>query len=127
MIQKDIKSFFKATISSLISAGFDLFLFYAICHYSKKWIIIFLATIISRCMSATINFIINKYWAFHSNGKTKKEAILFFILFICKMMLSAFFVSLLTFIKINQLFIKCFVDTLLFFISYLIQKKFIFR
>lgn len=127
VMQKDIFSFFKATISSLVSAGIDLLLFYAICQSSKEWFIILLATVISRCTSASVNFLINKYWTFKSDGKTKKEVIFFFILFVSKMILSAFFVWMLKFIKINQLIIKCFVDTILFFVSYFIQKKFIFN
>ena len=126
-MKKDLKSFFKASISSLISAGVDLLLFYVICQGTKELFIIFLGTICSRCMSATINFVINKLWAFESRGKTKKEAFFFFILFISKMILSASFVWLLSFIKMNQIIIKCFVDTILFFGSYFIQKQFVFK
>lgn len=127
MNSKNIKTFIKASISSMSSALIDLGLFTLISRSSKALIIITIATIVARVASATFNFIINKFWAFESKGSTKKEAILFFILFISKMLLSALLVWLFKFININQTFLKALVDIFLFFFSYIIQKRLIFK
>ena len=126
--KENIIKFIKAELSSNISAVVDLGLYYLISNNSNKFYIIMFATIIYRITYATINFIINKFWAFKSTGKTTKEALYFFILFIVKMLLSGLLVYLISkFIKLNNTIIKIFVDILLFFISYYIQNKYIFK
>ena len=61
---KDVVCFVKASISSLSNACVDFDMFFLIFHNRNQLIIIALATIISRCISATVNFIINKYRTF---------------------------------------------------------------
>lgn len=132
---KSLPVFVKCLISSLISAAIDLVLFYFInkaCIFfniSIKTSII-IATVISRITSTAVNFIINKLWAFKTSaeaGKTVAETIKFFILFILKMAASAGLVAALSSLPLNTTLTKCLVDSVLFFISFLIQKFFIFK
>ena len=126
--KENIIHFIKASISSIISACVDLGLFSLICHNNNAFLIIMIGTVVARVVSAIINFIINKYWAFQSKGRTTKEATLFFILFILKMLISSLLVWLLIKkIHLNKTIIKSIIDILLFFVSYIIQKKFIFN
>ena len=81
----------------------------------------------ARIASSIVNFIINKKWSFESKGSTTKEAIGFSILFVVKMLLSSSLVYLLSNIKINLTILKSFVDICLFFFSYLVQDKIIFK
>ena len=128
---KNILEFIKVLLSSNISGIMDLLVYTIIIFISgnsKELLIITFATITARIISTIINFIINKYWAFQSKGSTKREAFLFGLLFIIKMMLSALFVWLISkFIFINSTIIKIVVDCLLFFFSYIVQKTIIFR
>ena len=89
---------------------------------------IFVATLIARILSGIMNFIINRHFAFKVNGSgdTTKQLVLYFLLFVGKMFLSALMVSLLDFIPINLLIIKAFVDIGLFYFGYVIQNKYIF-
>ena len=124
--KSQIISFVKAAISSLLSAFVDLEVFYIICRSSKSLLLIIFATIIARISSGIINFLINKYWAFESTGKTKKEIIQFTILFIIKASLSVLLFWMFRNIKINQILLKAIIDFTLFFGSYIIQRNIIF-
>lgn len=124
--KSQIISFVKAAISSLLSAFVDLEVFYIICRSSKSLVLIIFATIIARISSGIINFLVNKYWAFESTGKTKKEIIQFTILFIIKASLSVLLFWMFRNIKINQILLKAIIDFTLFFGSYIIQRNIIF-
>lgn len=124
--KSQIISFVKAAISSLLSAFVDLEVFYIICRSSKSLLLIIFATIIARISSGIINFLVNKYWAFESTGKTKKEIIQFTILFIIKASLSVLLFWMFRNIKINQILLKAIIDFTLFFGSYIIQRNIIF-
>jgi putative flippase GtrA len=96
----------------------------------NKFFSIAISTVIARVASTTVNFVINKFWAFESRKKSAKEPIFFAILFVCKMAASAalvtLFRNLLLETPIPTIVIKICVDGTLFFVSYLVQKKFIF-
>lgn len=118
-----ISSLFSALVDSLIFQGFVYFL--PNLNFSEK-ISIVIGTIIARIISTAVNFLINKFWSFQSKKKSFKEALLFFLMFLGKMGISAALVAALSNIKIPPLIIKLAVDGLLFFVGYFIQKKFIF-
>lgn len=128
---KNLLEFIKVLLSSNISGIMDLLIYAIIIFISgnnNDFLIITFATITARVISTIINFVINKYWAFQSKGSTKREAFLFGLLFITKMMLSALFVWIISkFIFINSTIIKLVVDCLLFFFSFIVQKTIIFR
>ena len=88
---------------------------------------IFSATGIARVGSGIVNFLLNKYWSFNSKMPTGTELVRYFILFVVQMTVSAGLVSLIALLPIPTLLIKLVIDTLLFFISYRIQKNWVFR
>ncbi|MCR4674149.1 MAG: bifunctional glycosyltransferase family 2/GtrA family protein [Lachnospiraceae bacterium] len=114
-------------LSSLTSSGVDLLLFYLLTVFLQyphgKQIII--ATIIARVCSGVVNFEMNKHFSFKSKGKAHKEGARYFVLFVGQMMLSAGGVSIVSAVLPNP-FAKIIVDTLLFVLSYIIQKQWVF-
>lgn len=130
MKNKNIITFIKSSFSSMISALVDLIVFTILTKaFSREYFYIALSSIIARIISALINFIINKKLVFQSDGNEKKESFYFFILFVIKMLLSSFIVARISvlWVNINQTVIKCIVDFFLFFGSYVIQKRYIFK
>ncbi|MBR0374361.1 MAG: phosphodiester glycosidase family protein [Mogibacterium sp.] len=87
---------------------------------------ILLATVLARICSGTVNFLLNKYWSFESRQRTAREAARYLALFLTLMLLSAAGVSLLLHV-IPTALAKLLVDTVLFFASYTVQKRWVFR
>jgi putative flippase GtrA len=130
MSKDKIKIFFKTSISSIISAGVDLSVFYFLSTvFEREYFYVVLATVIARLFSGTVNFLINKFYAFQSTGRVKVELVSYTILFIIKMILSSLIVAYLstTFTETNETLIKIIVDVILFFASFYIQDKYIFN
>lgn len=130
MSKDKVKIFFKTSISSLVSAGVDLSVFYFLSTvFKREYFYVVLATVIARLFSGTVNFLINKFYAFQSTGKVKVELVSYTILFIIKMILSSLIVAYLstTFTGTNETLIKIIVDVVLFFSSFYIQDKYIFN
>ena len=118
----------KYSLSSLISAAADLTLF-TICTnlvFGAGSVGILASTVTARLMSGTMNFSINKFWVFESKKHSVNEILEYFALFCCQMMTSWLLVAALSSLPMNLTLIKTIVDTGLFFISYQIQKNFIF-
>ena len=118
----------KYSISSVLSAAADLSLFALLAHlaFGTTTSGIFFATVIARVTSGNINFMLNKYWVFQSKNYIGKEFPKYIALFLMQMLSSWALVSLFSKISMPILLIKIFVDIMLFLISYLIQKKYIF-
>lgn len=130
MSKDKIKVFFKTSVSSIISAGVDIFVFYILSiNFKREYFYIVLATIIARIISGTVNFLINKFYAFKTKGRVKVELVSYAILFVIKMILSSLIVAYLSteFTTISETNIKILVDVLLFFGSFYIQDKYIFN
>ncbi len=130
MSKDKLKVFFKTSISSIISAGVDIFVFYILSNnFKREYFYIVLATVIARIVSGTVNFIINKFYAFKTKGRVRIELVSYAILFVIKMILSSLIVAYLSteFITISETNIKILVDVLLFFGSFYIQDKYIFN
>lgn len=85
------------------------------------------ATVAARVISSAFNFAVNRKVVFQNRGKLTKQFIKYYLLCIIQMFLSAFLV-----IQVNRLWgisklvEKIIVDTILFFVSYHIQRVFIF-
>ncbi|MCR5451622.1 MAG: bifunctional glycosyltransferase family 2/GtrA family protein [Lachnospiraceae bacterium] len=88
--------------------------------------LIVFATVTARLASGTVNFIMNKVFAFQSRGNTFAEGVRYLILFMVQMALSAGGVSILSMV-IPVIWAKVVVDTTLFFISFVVQKRWVFR
>ena len=130
MSKDKVKIFLKTSISSIISAGVDLSVFYFLSTvFEREYFYVVLATVIARLFSGTVNFLINKFYAFQSTGRVKVELVSYTILFIIKMVLSSLIVAYLstTFTETNETLIKIIVDVILFFASFYIQDKYIFN
>lgn len=120
--------FIRFSVSSLISAAADLSLFTLFVHsfFGTASAGILAATIAARLTSGGLNFSLNKFWVFESKRRSASECILYLTLFCGQLLMSWLLVAGLRYLPLHLTFIKVFVDTGLFFISYAIQKNFIF-
>ncbi len=119
----------KYSLSSLFSAATDLSLFTVFVDlvFGTGSAGILAATVTARLLSGSVNFTVNKLWVFQSKRRSTEEVLKYFALFYCQMMMSSFLVSELSHLPLHLTFIKVIVDTTLFFVSYQIQKNFIFH
>lgn len=90
---------------------------------------IILATCIARIVSSFINFNINKNFVFKSHEKNNIILTKYYLLCILRTLMSAGLVVILynLFKIIDETIIKIIVEIFLYFISYRIQKKYIFK
>ena len=126
--------FLKFVTSSLTGSAVELLLFYGLCQVLPlpRVQMIYLATVISRVIAGTLNFLMNKFWSFGGKGggsgsvrSMGPQAVKYAILFVGKMLASAQLVSMMP-VAIPTVLSKAVVDTGIFFISYVIQKKWVF-
>ena len=117
----------KYAASSLTGAAVDILVFFLVIHFygPADSSLILAATVLSRFISGAVNFMMNKYWSFNSDGKLHGEAAGYGALFIIQMFISAFLVGKLSLV-IDSVIAKIIVDCTLFVISYNVQKKYIF-
>ena len=123
-------TFLRYVFSSLSSSILDLFLFTIFSKVLFKKIAnrIILATYLARAFSAIFNFCMNRNVVFKSDQKYAVAAVRYFALCIVQAMASAFLVSgIYTVLRIEEVLIKLVIDTALFFVSYQIQRRFIFK
>lgn len=131
---KIYKLIFKYSICSGLSSLIDLLGFWLLVsiftHFGKgNDISILLATIGARIISSLFNYIVNKSVVFHSKGIA--SFFKYVLLCIVQLLVSAGCVTVLSHLftsgsALKTLF-KLIVDTILFFISYNIQKKWVFK
>ena len=122
-------SFIKYTISSLSASIIDLGIFQLLITLLKGKVskYIWISTVGARIASSLYNYLVNKCIVFESNSSHKTTFLRYYILCIMQMMCSALGVSgLARVLPMKEVFIKIIVDTLLFCISYRIQRKYIF-
>lgn len=123
------KVFLKFCISSFGSALLDLGIFSLLSYFlqdrsSAYYILI--ATVCARIISGIFNFSLNR-WIFASKSKVTSSAPRYLILWFVQMMLSAFLVDgVVKYIWQSETPVKIIVDSILFFISYKIQQKWVF-
>ncbi|MGX8851939.1 phosphodiester glycosidase family protein [Amedibacillus sp. YH-ame10] len=128
---KIYRQIFKFVFSSALSFIIDISLFtllIAILPFSEKNLIIFFAVLISRAISSLVNFYTNKTIVFKSGANTGSSIVRYYLLCIAQIMVSSLLIMLLTvpLPKITVL-VKILVDTFLFFISYKIQRNWVFQ
>lgn len=126
------KTFISFVISGLLSSAIDLaiytilasFVFSSI-PYQKG---IFFSTIIARVVSSIFNYCMNKNKVFNSSENVPFSIIKYYSLAFVQMWCSSLLVSTLYgLLRVNSSIIKIFVDLILFFISYQIQRLFVFK
>lgn len=125
------KTLFKYILSSVSSCLLDLTIFGIMCHLLKHRnpvLYVAFSTAIARVISATYNYAINYKFVFKSRENVITAAFKYISLAIIQMSCSALFVTALVTLCPNdhELVFKVVVDTILFFISYVIQRRFIF-
>lgn len=128
---ENVKRLFKFSASSLSSCGIDLFLFAVFCRLLQDRVSAYIAvsTVLARVLSASYNYAMNYKVVFESNEKVGTSGAKYLILAVIQMTLSAALVSwgkrLLP--AAPEVLIKAVVDSLLFLISFVIQKRYVFK
>ena len=122
-----IKYVFSSLSSSLIDLGFFAFFSAILSSCSSEYRIGF-ATFFARVLSSFFNYFVNKNIVFGDKSKYKITLVKYYSLCIMQMVLSGLGVYGLNFIcRIPELISKVIVDTILFFVSYQIQRRIIFN
>ncbi len=134
------KVFLKFMLSSLSSFAIDICLYWLLGYilrpvipddvllpFGDMSVLILVRTVISRLASSLYNFFMNKNQVFKNDSRSPKIIGKYYILCVAQLLLSALLVNnLLTFITYSTLR-KCIIDTLLFAISYQIQREWVFK
>ena len=128
------KTIFKFVASSGLSSVIDLALFYIMSlilnHVAPGWTFnVLTATAVARVCSSVFNYKCNRHKVFKSGDK--HSVVRYYILCVCQLLVSAGLVTLLTNLIPSGSFVttllKLCVDTVLFFISYQIQRDWVFK
>ncbi|MCM1136185.1 MAG: bifunctional glycosyltransferase family 2/GtrA family protein [Clostridium sp.] len=123
--------FGKFLFSSLSSSLVDLTLFSIFCYFFRgiEWGVSYItaATVLARILSALYNYSLNLKVVFQSEGKIITSLPRYVLLAAVQMALSAFLVGkLYPLFGGMEVFVKIPVDVLLFFISFAIQREFVY-
>ncbi|MDR3238493.1 MAG: bifunctional glycosyltransferase family 2/GtrA family protein [Clostridiales bacterium] len=113
--------------SSLICAALDfgLFVLLSAFVFSHAKFGIAISTILARIVSGLCNFLFNRFIVF---GEKRKGALMkYLFLFLAQMFLSAQLTTLLAVELLNAPIAKLVADAALFLLSFILQRKFIFR
>lgn len=122
----------KFAIIALLSALIDITLFAIFNAILKSMITSFtlataVANITSRILSGTFNFSMNKIFAFKSGGNTQKQILQYLALFFVQMGVSTLLVSIASKLTEYTVISKIFIDTIIFFVNYFVEKRYIFN
>jgi dolichol-phosphate mannosyltransferase len=126
-------SFFKFMAASLTSVVVDQGIFNLLNLVvfangeAKSAKIILICTIIARVISATVNFLLNRKLVFKDKGHAGKAFARYVILCTAIMLLSAGGTWLLGKTGMSSTVAKLITDTLLYFVSYGVQERWVFR
>lgn len=129
------KIMFKFMLSSIGSTVIDLAVFYIVMRVfggaAGKFAEL-LSTVAARACSSFVNFNANNKVVFNNKGSYKKALVKYYCLCIPQMLISAGLVTLINHALANSMpiiatLIKFCVDTVLFFISYSIQREWVFN
>ena len=123
-----LKSFISFAFSSVFCSVLDIFVFFILTQIFKNFQLaskVWISTALARVISSVANYLINRNIVFKSIGN--KSLLKYYSLAAIQMSASAFFVYLFcTLIGFPEVIIKMIVDTILFFISYRVQKRYVF-
>ena len=126
------RPFARFALSSLFSAGVDLAAFELLCRLLDGLLAegaaILAATCLARAASALVNHLINYCLVFHSHAARGRATGLYALITVGKTLCSALLVAALTALApaLPRLGAKAGVDSLLFFVNYLLQKAFVY-
>lgn len=126
------KQFVRFVIASLSSSIVDLLLFSLFCYLFRNEnniLYVTVSTVLARIFSGIYNYLINYKAVFKSNESVPKSAFKYTMLAIIQMLCSAALttigVKLIYFVP--EVAVKAIVDIFLFFISYVIQQRIVFK
>ena len=126
-----MKRFAKFSAASLSSCVLDLFLFAVFCRLLRGRLGAYIAvsTVLARLLSASYNYAMNYKVVFKSSEKVRTSGIKYVVLAAVQMSLSAVLVSggKILLPAAEEVLIKVVVDSVLFLVSYAVQKRFVFR
>jgi glycosyltransferase involved in cell wall biosynthesis len=114
---------FRFVSISLLSFLIDYGLF-TLCFLVSNLLLPSLA--IARITSSTVNFVLNKKFAFQYAGHFWQSLIQYYVLCFMVFALSLYIIKLFLFLKINVFIAKILADALIFFFSFSMQKFYIF-
>ena len=87
-----------------------------------------LATVIARICSGVVNYLLNQKMVFHYHGSGSRSFVRYLCVFVLNMLLSAGLTSTMhLWLGWSDNISKIPVDLLLFFLSYYLQRKWVFR
>ena len=121
--------------SSLIASGTDYLVFYLAMHFLPESLMgsrILISTVIARAVSSFLNFNLNKTVVFSCKSDYRKTMLRYYALCIPQMLVSAGILTLLSHLlqhsaPIVVTLLKIPVDTILFLLSFQIQREWVFR
>lgn len=125
-----LATFIVFILSSFSSSIVDLTLFSYLCQLMRTNVLHYvgIATVIARIISALFNYLVNYKIVFKSTKEHVHSSAKYVVLAIAQMACSAIFVTvgvkIIPFLP--EVLVKMIVDTVLFFFSYYIQRRFIF-
>ncbi len=121
----------KYLMSSLSSFIVDVVLFSIVVSFLDKVFptyYIIISTYVARVFSCTYGYYINKKFVFQSEGRAAVTAVKFFSLCVVQSTCSGFLTNGLVLLSSwNEVFCKILVDTLLFFVSFQVQSRWVFN
>ncbi len=132
------KVFFKFMLSSLSSFLIDILFFYVLGWIFRPFIsehavifgsslLLLVRTVLARLISSLYNFFMNKNQVFKNDSKSPLIVVKYYTLCIVQMICSWLLVNhLFTFISYATIR-KCIIDTILFAISFQIQREWVFK
>lgn len=124
-------TFIKYLLTSLSSFVLDIIIFKLMLKVfagAGEELRIGASTLIARVLSSIYNFLMNKIVVFLKEGEMLKSAVGYYILCVLQMCASAgLVIAVHRMIPIPETYVKIAVDSLLFILSYQIQKRIIFR
>lgn len=126
------RSFLKFTLTGLFSFGIDITLFALLTKIVFKSLstepTIFLGTFLARIVSSLFNYTTNKHVVFHNKESHQTTLLKYYFLSAVQMIASWLLVTKLFYmLKFDTTAIKIAVDLSLFFISYQVQRRWVFR
>ena len=120
------KQFIRYSTVSILSAIVDLTIFTILVHIFTGVAYIYAATAIARISSGCFNFFSNRKWSFKSKKNIQFQILKYISLFITQMCVSGFLVNTLSILPINVTIIKIFVDSCIFIVNYIIERRYIY-
>ncbi len=117
--------------SSILSLAADYVIYYALLKlFGSRQESVF--HLIATLLSSVLNFNLNKYWVFQKRGDYGKELLGYYAVCIPRTLVSVLFASLVitrlqTVTPGLAVLVRLIVDGILFVVSYVVQKKWVFR